>query len=1405
MDQAIRNKLRAVVTQCRKLLEDSVRQELQGKFGIYAAKKDDVQVDDENRLNLTAEERPARKDILDHFAHIKARSFKANDALDQLVREIAFTHLNRLCAYKMMAARQVVVGEQRIYDVVGKGENSKLVQFFLADRPDEKKLFDKGQQAVAYRHCLDWLGGLLSEEIGVLFNPSESANRLYPPHHFLAQILDLINDEALGDIWTDDETIGWVYQYFTPVEDRIKARKASRSPRNSYELAFRNQFFTPRYVVEFLTDNTLGRTWYEMRKGDTRLKGQCKYMVRRPSEVFLAEGQKQPKATANRDSLTQEELLKLPVYISHRPKKDPREIKVLDPACGSGHFLLYCFDLLLTIYEEAYDDADLGPPLKQEYPTLAGLRKAAPALILAHNLHGIDIDLRCTQIAALALWLRCQRAFQDMGLKKDRPKITRTNFVCAEPMPGEQQMLKEFLAQLESKLLGQLVEVVFDKMDLAGEAGSLLKIEEDIREAIAAARKQWVAETERATDRKGQQLLFSRADMERLVNKPQQAQLFDLSEITEDQFFEQAEAKLVDALRHYSEQAHNGQRLQKKLFAEDAVRGFGFVDLCRKRFDVLLMNPPFGELNVRTKQYLFAEYEDSHLDILTTFVERCSQLCHENGLIGAITNRTCFYLTTLTNYRKNVLRHRLQFETFIDLGQGVLDATVEPSAYIVRNTRQTDRHVPFIRVLLEADKRTAVLSEIGAVNGGLVSQRVYYSNPNDFSQLPSSPFCYWVPRSVIEALAMLPTIEGHSARIKVGLQTGSDWRFLRLAWELDPRSFSPKPGTSTQHDNIRSRCLHELTHGQRWAFYSKTEVASPWYSPIILMVNWENDGHEIKNFTNERGERRSRHRNDEFYFRPGFSFMLRSTRLVPYVVPPGVISTAGRSQVYPEPGLEIDVLAICGSRLGSAVARFYGEKFEWPKFQASMVQSIPAIPIGKQTKGQLEQFINSELERKRRVLSHFEPWHEFVLPAILDNLQVDDAWHLDSLIGMNLEARIAADAGLSQEDLATLCRDLDEAISIRSKSGTNEAEVEDESEQEAEDGEEDDDGSISLVDLSPRAQYEGLISYCVGVVFGRWDVRFAQHRNLIPKSQNVLDPLPVVPPGTLVAPDGYPATAGLIVSEEWLKARPNAVCLPVTTSVTHPTILDAKYPVAVQWDSVLVDSTDEHGRSASPSDIERRILNVFEIVFGSQAAAQEKAACDALGVSTLREYLRKPGNGGFWLDHVARYSKSRRKAPIYWLLQSSQKKFALWLYYHRLDKETLLKALLPKGPVQTKMNLEQSRLDDLRKKRRSAEGDNKTAKKLDKEIDTQDDLLNELKDFAEKLERAAKLEFGDQDKLNSKVQYTPDFNDGVVLNIAPLHELVPWREAASYWKKLLAGEYEWSSMSKLLREKGLVK
>lgn len=189
----------------------------------------------------------------------------------------------------------------------------------------------------------------------------------------------------------------------------------------------------------------------------------------------------------------------------------------------------------------------------------------------------------------------------------------------------------------------------------------------------------------------------------------------------------------------------------------------------------------------------------------------------------------------------------------------------------------------------------------------------------------------------------------------------------------------------------------------------------------------------------------------------------------------------------------------------------------------------------------------------------------------------------------------------------------------------------------------------------------------------------------------------------------------------------------------------------------------------------------------------EKEACEILSVQELREYFRKPGHGGFWNDHVDRYSKSRRRAPIYWLLQSKRRSFSVWLYYHRLDRDILFKVLRPSGPLQTKINLEQGNLDELRKLKEQPGKSSKQAKQLAKDVEQLEDDLSELRDFEEKLRRAANL------------LLEPDLSDGVILNIAPLHELVPWREAKSCWEELLEGKYEWSSIAKQLRQKGLVK
>ena len=1416
----------------------------------------------------------------------------AKDAIARLIRETLYTHLNRLCAYKMLERRGL------IREAVGRSINSQGFMFYLADHPEDERLYDTGRQDEAYRNFLRWLGGTLSEEIGVLFSSTDPANHLFPPQRVLNQVLDLISGKDLEQAWDEEETIGWVYQYYTPKELRDQARKESRAPRNSYELAFRNQFYTPDYVVRFLTDNTLGRTWYEMRQGGTRLTEQCEYLVRRPDEVFLSkwtsgdsdlldqdmvemsrllqEGDEEsfpefgsgqdwierlnalalcvngyerhpteealeedpwwwtakarigaadtlkefstqdlmdvlfflqrmdhfsgglesidgdPVAVpianeirhralnSRRPDLSQEERLRAPVFVPYRAPKVPQEMRILDPACGSGHFLLYCFDLLQTIYEEAYHDETLGKALRETYPDLEEFRRAVPALILRHNLHGIDIDVRATQIAALALWLRAQRAYGDLGLKNDqRPKITRSNIVCAEPMPGEREMLEEFTQTLEPTVLGQLVEVVFDKMSLAGEAGSLLKIEEEIEDVIARARAQWQREFERATDRSGDELLLTRSEMEELsAYSNVQMDLFDVSQVTDEEFWQRAGEQVIEALRSYSDKAANGKNYQRRLFADDATQGFAFVDICRKDFDVVLMNPPFGDASKLSKSYIDEVYSRTKGDLLANFVERALNWCSVNGLVGAISSRTCFFLGSFSSLREDVLQEDGRVLCMADLGDGVLEAMVETAAYVLDRQTNAQLDSTFFRVLLPTDKTSSLLRSVKAVGYAAPDENRFLIDTDEFSRLSGSPYAYWVEGETIRTLTKERQLEGNVGRVRVGLQTSNDNRFLRLVWEVPPANIG---ATSSFNDPNSSIYVNEIRssfrNGKRWAFYSKTDFASPWISPLSLVVDWSGDGDAIKEYVRAQGDSPSRSvRSENLYFKPGFGYMLRSARLVPYIVPAGVIPTAGRAQVYPFSGHEYSLFGFCASNVASAISRFSGEMFARPKFQASMVQNLPVPSMSDEISTRLANRIEAEVDARRLVIQTYEPYQSFVRPAWLVRSQEPSTkWSLTSLLGNQLEEGVAAAFGLSERHLQELERDIHEAVGVIAYSDTA-----DDAKQVAESV--DAEAMSELVDESPASKAEGLISYGLGCVLGRWDVRLAENESLAPTTQGAFDSLPACPPGMLIGPDGLPARRDGIVSEEWMRERPNAITLPREDAVQNPTIPDYEYPLSVDWDGILVDDSEHE------DDVVRRVRDVLELLWGEQADANEQEACKLLGVKDLRTYFRN--HKKFFDDHIKRYSKSRRKAPIYWLLQSPDKNYGLWLYYHRLDPDILFKAL--HKYVEPKVRLEESRLEEYEARRRSAGTGGREAKQAEKAVEKQEELLADVREFRDRLERAANL------------YLRPDLNDGVVLNIAPLWELTPWREAKKRWDELLAGKYEWSSVGKQLREKGIV-
>ncbi len=632
MDKDTRSILQRATQAARRTLEEEFGAQLEGVFDIRP--DGTVALEAGRHLAEDGEALRVRVKLVAAFQHHREQGRRPADAVAAVLRECAFTTLNRFVALKMLEAREIVK------PCVSQGPLSGGFKEFIGLAPSLATLPDQG-----YRLYLDSLFDEIGREVKVLFDRRDPASLLWPRKPALDALLGILNDAALAGVWGEDETIGWVYQYFNGEDERRQMRAESQAPRNSRELAVRNQFFTPRYVVEFLTDNTLGRTWVEMRRGATRLVETCRYLVKPPSEVFLAEGEAEPTAETTTPSDAR------PSYVPFRAKKDPRDLSVLDPACGSGHFLLYSFDLLIVIYEEAW--ADVGSPaseatghsLAADYPTLDALRRTLPGLVLRHNLYGVDIDPRAAQIAALALWMRAQRAWNDLGFKRgERPLVTRTNIVVAEPMPGEPDLLDGLCASLD-KPVADIVRAVFEDMKLAGESGSLLRIEDTVRRGV-----------EQLATIGG---VFASEDARR---------------------WERLEASVYGLLRAYPERA-GGSGFRRRLFAEDAAQGFALIEVSRNKYDVILMNPPFGAGSSRAKKAFEGAYPRTKNDIYAAFVERGIELLSARGRVGAITSRTGFFLSTFQKWRELLLAEAPPV-VVADLGNGVMDAAmVQAAAY----------------------------------------------------------------------------------------------------------------------------------------------------------------------------------------------------------------------------------------------------------------------------------------------------------------------------------------------------------------------------------------------------------------------------------------------------------------------------------------------------------------------------------------------------------------------------------------------------------------------------------------------------------------------------------------------------------------------------------------------------
>lgn len=1385
-DQTIRNRLARFVADTRSLLAEEFTRQLQNEYGLDPVSGEATPLENLTHLDDSRRETASLlRETMTHYlassdCSTPAKEKKARqDVLNRIVREQAFTVLNRLCALRMAEARGILI------ESLARGFQSKGFQLYQRIAGTAM-----GETGAAYQQFLFSIFDEFALDLSALFDRYSPQGRLFPKEAILLQVLDEINHPDIDPLWAEDETIGWIYQYFNSIEERRQMRAESQAPRNSRELAVRNQFFTPRYVVEFLTDNTLGRLWYEMTQGKTTLVDSCRYLVCRPNEIFFApshqryalekddwvkkvaqtgdfsllpedptlqeierfalmidgygaikhiesqthrnneddiqkfadrmlnprleELEKKQKTIWKGSSLelwcclfmvqrhfwkegftfsktrseerafskqepalfslwmalrkeliasnsedTQEQLLRQPLYIPHRLIKDPRDIKMLDPACGSMHFGLYAFDLFEKIYDEAWDIEETNgndalsrsgdlQPLTQEYLDKESFLRDVPRLIIERNIHGVDIDPRAAQIAGLSLWLRAQRSWLKENVRPtDRPQIRKSNVVCAEPMPGETDMLEEFTASLQPKLLGQLLKIIFEKMKLAGEAGTLLKIEDEIREAIADAHAEY------------RKFVLSQRDDETHLPglaPEREATLFDFADIARpEDFWKTAEHRLIKAIKEYAEQAsQNGE--QRRLFATDAARGFAFIDICRKQYDVAVMNPPFGLVSEKSKEYFQNKYPNDWTEIYACFVSRVLDITSKtHGKIGAITS-------SLWLYTKHQLQMRLRLgnsaklEIFIDVGGGVLDgATVDTGLLIASSQKCDGRHTVYYYDSHSVPENQNE-SAIQKAKWRLLPIKLYMN-------LPLSPFCFHVETKRIAMWSKFASLEPSVATVVTGNSTFDNFRFLRLHTEIN---------------NI------EEGEREKWIPYDKGGHFQPFFNPTPLLWNYANQAREDCFFEiGMRGTDAQVRQSHSSWGKKGLCYSrATSVGFSPRILPEHSVMNEKSISIFPHKDQDLlKLLSILASTYTQDLLDAFG------RHRNIENRAVGGLPIDENALKDeaLSDFSIQAISHMKKLESFLEISPVFVRPPF--RAEAEEIIENLACLYDQLDATVEAIFYSEKTKPVSVPR----SLLIRKYM------------------------TVRFNWNSENDFRNAWWSYIIGCAFFHWRVAPTVDDPI--NKDNVFSALPRVAPARNTTPSRDP---------------------------------------------ILVDSPGDKHDIVTACE---RVAPILHDLF-----PEEKIP----SLEITRDFIRDE----FFDYHYSLYSSiSGRNAPIYWPLSIKSESYTIWVYYNSLTTQTLYTCVNDFAEPKLKQTTEEAARLQVKNNRSSTE---------DRELEKLLDLEQELTDFRDELLRVAQF-------------WKPNLNDGVEITAAPLWKLFRHRQWSARlkgtWEKLEAGEYDWAHLA----------
>ncbi|NYT72826.1 BREX-1 system adenine-specific DNA-methyltransferase PglX [Halomonas sp. QX-2] len=638
-------------------------------------------------------------------AHLKgAREALAawvqRDGFTQAIEQAAYSWFNRLCAIRYMEIHGYLDHGRRVLSGAG-GEAGKfqiLEECLEVDLPGldtarvrELKL-DGTQDETLYRELLLAQCHALHEAMPFLFEPLDDASELLLPDNLtktdslIRELVEAIPEED----WQDVEVIGWLYQfYISEKKDQVIGKVVK-----SEDIPAATQLFTPNWIVQYLVQNSVGRQWLQTYPGSP-LKGQMPY--------YIEPAEQEPEVQAQLDAIT-------PVSL------DPETIKVLDPACGSGHILVEAYNVLKAIYEErGYRTRDI------------------PKLILENNLFGLDIDDRAAQLAGFALLMKAR--------EDDRRILTRNVRLNVLAMQSSQQ--------LDANTLWRDLNLTGDWHQ--GQSQSLFDNEQQDLSSNDTTYKL----------------------MADLIERFQEAKTFgSLIEVPNEW-----EVSLKALLEELSELTNSGDMMQKAA-AQRLVPMVQQAWVLSQRYDAVVANPPYmgsKGMNKTLKYYAKKAYPNSKSDLFAIFMEHAFELLNCGGHNAQINMHSWMFLSTYEGLRKYILENKT-ISTMAHLGSRafgqISGEVVQSTAWVIKNTMLKDYIPTFFRLTEGGEdiKKNKLLRKNEAFHS--ISQ-------GDFFSLPGAPVSYWATQREIQIFKDCPSL-CDIFKAKKGLITSDNDRFLKF-------------------------------------------------------------------------------------------------------------------------------------------------------------------------------------------------------------------------------------------------------------------------------------------------------------------------------------------------------------------------------------------------------------------------------------------------------------------------------------------------------------------------------------------------------------------------------------------------------------------------------------------------